>query len=98
MTIEMIPIELALSGVPDVARSYWVLRGGTALAGMAYPSSNGVWRALAAAGFSNVVCLTDSYPRYDPTPLTVDGFMLEDLVGRNAPSDLLEEATVVHRA
>jgi hypothetical protein len=42
--------------------------------------------------------LTDKYPRYDPAPLVVDGFMLEDLIGGDAPSDPVEEATIVHQA
>jgi hypothetical protein len=98
MISEMIPIDVALSGIPDVASSYWVLRGDAALAGMPYPRSDDVWRALAAAGFANVVCLTDNCPRYDPAPLVVDGFMLEDLAGGGPPSDPLEETTIVHRA
>lgn len=95
---ELVPVDLALAGVPGVSGSYWVLRGGPELAAMPYPAHDGVWGALAAAGFSDVVCLTAKHPSYDAAPLIVNGFPLEDLIGGRSPSDEVREATAVHQA
>jgi hypothetical protein len=95
---DLIPIELALDGVPDVSRSYWVLRGDPSLAGMPFPTSDEVWRALATAAFSNVICLTEERPPYDAASLSVDSFPLEDLVGGHPPADPVQEATIVGQA
>jgi hypothetical protein len=100
MSPGVLSVDLATSGVSGVPGSYWVVRGvgDRALAGMPVPSSEGVWGALVAAGFSNIVCLTAKDPPYDPAPLIVNGFPLEDLIGGGAPSDPLAEATILHQA
>ncbi len=96
--LSLVPIHDAVAGVEGVAEFYWVLKRPDALAGMPYPHGNSVWSGLAAAGFSNVICLTDEHPRYDPAPLTVDCFPLQDLFGGRQPPHPESEAVIVRQA
>ena len=72
---------------------YWVLRQPASLAGMPYPSLRTPWRAIAAAGFTHVVCLNEASPLYDPTPLHIlHAVELEDLVFGDPPQAPEREA------
>lgn len=65
---------------------YWVLQHPAPLAGMPYPTIRTPWPAIGEAGFAHVVCLTESPPAYDPTPLNVlHAVELEDLVFGDPP-------------
>jgi protein-tyrosine phosphatase len=59
------------------AELWWAAREPAPLAGMAYPH-RADWDLLLAAGFSNVVCLTDGTARYDSTPLVSHAVLLQD--------------------
>jgi protein tyrosine phosphatase (PTP) superfamily phosphohydrolase (DUF442 family) len=56
------------------------------LAGAAFPGRID-WGALAAAGFSDVVCLTHEEPPYEPAPLEFHGFAMQDLLAAHAGPD-----------
>jgi hypothetical protein len=72
---------------------YWVLRQPAPLAGMPYPSLHTPWTAIAAAGFTHVVCLNEASPLYDPTPLHIlHAVELEDLVFGDPPQAPEQEA------
>lgn len=77
---------------------YWVIRHPAPLAGMPYPSTRTPWHAIAAAGFSHVVCLNESPPAYDSTPLhRLHAVALEDLVFGDPPqAPEQEEARLRH--
>jgi hypothetical protein len=68
------------------AELYWVTRTPAPLAGMSYPRRRS-WSDLRAAGFDHVVCLTHAEPPYDPAPLAVSAFALQDLYARPTPED-----------
>ena len=65
---------------------------------MSYP--RGIpWQQLHAAGFRQVVCLTDRLPQYDPAPLTVlYSAELQDLVGGRGPHDPEREEELIVEA
>ncbi len=66
---------------------YWVLRHPAPLAGMPYPSPRIPWTAIAAAGFTHIVCLNESPPAYNPAPLNLlHAVELEDLVFGDPPA------------
>jgi protein-tyrosine phosphatase len=74
---------------------YWVLEQPAPLAGMAYPRSS-PWQTLADEGFQNVVCLTDSIPRYDPHPLEVlRAVKFKELYGGAYPDEAEAEQTAL---
>lgn len=77
---------------------YWILRHPAPLAGMPYPSARTPWVAIAEAGFSHVVCLSEAPPAYDPTPLNIlHAVELEDLVFGDPPAaPEQEEAHIRH--
>lgn len=79
------------------AELYWVAREPAPLAGMSYPH-RADWDVLYEAGFRHVVCLTDDEARYDPSPLDVTAFGLQDLLTRPAPDDPVRERELVLRA
>lgn len=56
------------------------------LAGAAFPGRID-WTELAAAGFTDVVCLTHDEPPYDPAPLAFHGFAMQDLLAAHAGPD-----------
>ena len=67
---------------------YWVTHSPAPLAGMPYPTPRTPWQELSAVGFSQVVCLTESAPRYDPTPLELAyAVELEDLFYGEPPKE-----------
>jgi protein-tyrosine phosphatase len=57
---------------------------------MSYPA-RADWQELASTGFEHVVCLTDGSARYDPAPLALHCFALQDLyvAGPDAPDEEL---------
>ena len=61
----------SMPGVPVPYAFYVVCETPVRLAGMPIPTPSTPWQTFANAGFSQVVCLTDDVPRYDPAPLTV---------------------------
>ncbi len=75
---------------------YWMLLQPAPLAGMPYPSARTPWAAIAEAGFTHVVCLNESPPSYDPTPLNIlHTVELEDLVFGDPPqAPAREEARI----
>ncbi len=76
---------------------YLVTREPAPLAGMEYPSWEGLsWASLADLGLQHVVCLTDEVCDYDPAPLhLLLPIRLQDLIGNAAPDDpLLEERRI----
>ena len=90
MTIELVPpTEMG----PNPRTFYTVARTPAPLAGMAYPTGID-WAALHAAGYRHVVCLKESRPTYDPTPLGVlYSAKLQDLIGGATPTDPAHEAS-----
>jgi hypothetical protein len=94
------------SAMPGVAGAavpqdvYLVAREPASLAGMAYPSWDGLsWPGLAALGVRGVVCLTDEVFPYDPSPLVPFlAIRLQDLVGGVAPDDPGTEERRVRQA
>ncbi len=71
-----------------VPGEFWhALRAPGLLAGAAFPGRID-WAALAATGFTDVVCLTHAEPPYDPTPLAFHGFAMQDLLAaHDGPAD-----------
>src|SRR5262249_13593917 len=62
------------------------------LAGMPFPERLS-WKAIAAAGFESVVCLTNDTAPYDPSPLRVlRAVKFKDLIGGNRPDNPQREA------
>jgi protein-tyrosine phosphatase len=89
------PIE----GMDMPKEFYWVLTSPSPLAGMPRPSIHTPWPAIAAAGFSHVVCLDSGSAGYNPSPvnklLTVD---LEDLVHGGPPRNPHNEEQQIRQA
>lgn len=94
------------SAMPGVAGAlvprdvYLVAREPASLAGMAYPSWEGLsWPGLATLGVGGVVCLTDESFPYDPAPLVpILAIRLQDLAGGMGPDDPGAEEQRVHQA
>lgn len=94
MKIVPIPPEAlpSVSGLDSPLRFYQVLRSPAPLAGMPFPERV-LWRAVAAAGFESVVCLTNDVAPYDPAPLRVlRAVKFKDLVGGGRPNNPQREA------
>jgi hypothetical protein len=94
MDIALIPPEplRSVPGLETPQRFYRVLRSPAPLAGMPFPRRPS-WKAVAAAGFESVVCLTDDTAPYDPSPLSVlRAVEFEDLVGGHPPANPRREA------
>jgi hypothetical protein len=92
------PQALPASPLLSSTRSFYqVLSQPAPLAGMRYPEEKfWPWHDLQAAGFTSVVCLTHSSPRYDPAPLRVlYSAAFDDLWGGSQPSDLAREADML---
>lgn len=66
-----------------------VLREPALLGGMGYPAADTAWAALHRLGFRRVVRLHPG--DYDPAPLLIADFELEDLHGGRMPSDPVSE-------
>jgi len=95
MSAEMPPIP----GLLMPYAFYWVLRQPAPLAGMPYPSAHTPWAAIAAAGFDHVVCLNETPPAYDPTPLNIlHAVELEDLVYGDPPGEPEQEQERIQAA
>jgi hypothetical protein len=95
------PQALPASPLLNTARSFYqVLTQPAPLAGMRYPEERSwPWVDLQAAGFTSVVCLTESSPSYDPAPLRVlYSAAFRDLVGGIQPSDPVREADMLFQA
>ena len=93
------PAMPAIPGANIPYAFYWVLQQPAPLAGMPYPSPRTPWHALAAAGFSHIVCLTEEAPRYDPAPLGITHAVeLEDLVFGDPPRDPVQEEVRIRTA
>lgn len=90
------PVALAsVRGLDTPERFYQVLRAPARLAGMAFPEGS-PWKAIAAAGFKSLVCLTNNTPPYDPSPLRVlRSLKFKDLVGGGHPDDPGREAEML---
>jgi protein-tyrosine phosphatase len=86
-------------GMNEPREFYWVLSTPAPLAGMPRPSTHTPWSAIAAAGFSHVVCLDAGSSSYDPSPvnklLTVG---LEDLIHRGPPKNPQAEEQRIRQA
>jgi protein-tyrosine phosphatase len=97
MNVEAIPPE-GLRSVPGLhtpQRFYRVLQAPAPLAGMSFPDRPS-WKAVAAAGFESIVCLTDNTAPYDPSPLRVlRALKFKDLVGGSCPDDPRREADML---
>src|SRR5436309_12273279 len=97
MSVAPIPPE-ALPSVPGLGtpqRFYQVLRSPAPLAGMSFPDRPS-WKAVAAAGFESIVCLTNDTTPYDPSPLRVlRALRFEDLVGGSRPDNPQREADML---
>jgi protein-tyrosine phosphatase len=62
---------------------------------MAFPDRPS-WKAVAAAGFESIVCLTDNVPPYDPSPLRVlRALKFKDLVDGSRPDNPQREADML---
>jgi hypothetical protein len=94
------PQALPASPLLNTTRSFYqVLTLPAPLTGMEYPKQGWPWIDLQAAGFTAVVCLTESSPRYDPTPLRIlYSAYFEDLAGGHPPSDPAREADMLFEA
>jgi hypothetical protein len=79
------------------AELYFLARQPVALAGMAYPARVD-WSALHDEGLRRVVCLTHDEAPYDPAPLTVTAFALQDLYTGLVPVDPGAERARIMRA
>ena len=97
MKIEPIPVGLSrVPGLNTPRAFYRVLDAPAPLAGMSFPHRPS-WKAVAAAGFESIVCLTDDdTPPYDPSPLRVlRALAFEDLVGGRQPRNPQREADLL---
>lgn len=79
---------------------YWVLAEPAPLAGMQWPRRAGkeCWKALFAAGFRWVLCLSSERPRsgYDPVPLEIlQAVELTDLDECEAPAEPEREEALI---
>ena len=100
MSLLLDPVAMpAIPGLNLPYDLYWVTHQPAPLAGMPYPTSRTPWRELADAGFSQVVCLTESVPRYDPAPLRVaHAVELEDLFYGEPPREPVAEECRIRQA
>jgi len=97
MSVEAIPPEglRSVPGLDTPQRFYRVLRAPAPLAGMSFPDRPS-WKAVAAAGFESIVCLTTNTPPYDPSPLRVlRALKFKDLVGGTRPDNPQREADIL---
>jgi hypothetical protein len=82
-------------GLDTPSRFYQVLRSPAPLAGMSFPNGP-PWKAVAAAGFESIVCLTNNTLPYDPSPLRVLRAMkFKDLAGETWPDDPQHETDML---
>jgi protein-tyrosine phosphatase len=78
---------------------YVVLKEPALLAGMSRPGNSTPWERIGDAGFSNVVCLSNSKVYYNPYPLKVlFSAELEDLYHGYDPEDPEREEGLIRQA
>jgi protein-tyrosine phosphatase len=97
MNVAPIPPEALRSvrGFETPQRFYQVLRSPAPLAGMPFPERPS-WKAVAAAGFESVVCLTNDTAPYDPSPLRIlRAVKFKDLVEGGWPDNPQREAAML---
>lgn len=76
-------------------RFYQVLKLPAPFAEMSFPDRL-LWKAIAAAGFKSIVCLTDDTVPYDPSPLCVlRAVEFKDLFGGRWPDNPQREADML---
>lgn len=69
------------------------------LAGMPFPTRNGIWVQLKLVGLESVVCLSDLSPGYNPWPLRLlAAVQLQDLAGGRKPDDPGEQERRIRSA
>jgi len=89
----------AIDGIRIPANLYVVLKEPALLAGMSRPGNSTPWEKIGDAGFSNVVCLSNSKVYYNPYPLKVlFSAELEDLYYGNEPEDPEREERLIRQA
>lgn len=88
-----------VSGIKMPWDLYIVFNEPSPLAGMSYPRSITPWKNLEKAGFTGVVCLCESKPDYDPSPLRMLYAMeLQDLCSGGLPVNPDREEKMVREA
>ena len=88
-----------IEGIRIPANLYVVLKEPALLAGMSHPGMRTPWEKIGNAGFSNVVCLSDSKAPYNPYPLKVIfSAELEDLYHGYDPDDPETEERLIRQA
>lgn len=94
------PGEMPLiEGIRIPLNFYVVLKEPVLLAGMSRPGKSTPWEKIGDAGFSNVVCLSNSKVSYNPYPLKVlFSAELEDLYYGYDPEDPEREKRLIRQA
>lgn len=88
-----------IEGIQIPLNFYVVLKEPVLLAGMSRPGKSTPWEKIGEAGFSNIVCLSDSEVYYNPYPLKVlFSAELEDLYFGYGPEDPEREERLVREA
>jgi hypothetical protein len=89
----------AVPGLTVPSQFYTIALKPVPIAGMEYPSSSTPWSALDRLGFCHIICLTELRPAYSPSPLRIaHAIDLEDLLGRERPSDPAREERLIAKA
>jgi hypothetical protein len=84
--MELLEPEVALGALPVVG-AYVLTMGPPPVAGMPCPRPRTDWDAIAEAGFGVVISLDRDRTAYDPSPLKLVRFDLEDLAHGGVPED-----------
>ena len=88
-----------IDGIRIPMNLYVVLKEPALLAGMSRPGKSTPWERIGDAGFSNVVCLSNSKVYYNPYPLKVlFSAELEDLYHGYDPEDPEREEGLIRQA
>ncbi|HMK48258.1 MAG TPA: tyrosine-protein phosphatase [Methanocella sp.] len=83
-----------VDGMSTPFEVYTVIKEPALLAGMRYPIGIS-WDKLKEAGFTSIVCLSENYPSYDPSPLQeLHTVCLEDLCCGGPLDSKLQEKLV----
>jgi protein-tyrosine phosphatase len=89
----------SIEGIRIPTNFYVVLKEPVLLAGMSRPGKSTPWEKIGEAGFSNVVCLSNSEVYYDPYPLKVlFSAELEDLYHGYDPEEPEREERLIRQA
>lgn len=90
--------SLDIPGVELPQDLYWVLTEPAPLGGMRRPWPGVPWDSISDAGFSSIVCLDESSPYYDPTPLIkLVSTNMEDLIHGGPPRNPESEQQLVNQ-